>query len=387
MTDVLETDLLLLNRPDASNPKTYKINVSDLPSSSVSTGDVAPNDPKDGDLWWNTTDNTLYVYYNDGDTEQWVETNPGGGGGGSSSQSSGTFQVVDALPGSASFGDTCALTTNESAYFYDDTNWRRFYLVDATTQPDDPDPDWDQVLLRVPFNVDINDVKSGIIGGGDLSSIVGSPVKFGEGSLRVQGGNAFQYSDSTLDFLTVDFTIEFWIYFDSFATNVAANIPRGIFDKNQTVFHYTSNAASGSATVTFGIDTYNSGGSSTNFPNVASMSTGQWYHMAYTRDKSSGLITLYVNGTSLGTINGNDIVDSSSFNFLITDRFQSDSDFYIDDLRISTFERYTSDFNPPTSELPTKGLERLVSETELKNVLIQSSNFDQFKTGMLNLLQ
>ena len=79
MADVLDTDLLLLNRPDADNPKTYKITVSDLPGSSVSTGDVAPNDAKDGDLWWNTTDNTLYVYYNDGNTEQWVVTNPGGG--------------------------------------------------------------------------------------------------------------------------------------------------------------------------------------------------------------------------------------------------------------------------------------------------------------------
>ena len=83
MADVLDTDLLLLNRPDANNPKTYKISVSDLPSSSVSTGDTEPSDPKDGDLWWNTTDNTLYVYYNDGNTEQWVVTNPSGGEGSS----------------------------------------------------------------------------------------------------------------------------------------------------------------------------------------------------------------------------------------------------------------------------------------------------------------
>ena len=38
-----------------------------------------------GDLWFDSTGLVLYVYYNDGDSNQWVQTNPSG-----SSSSSGS---------------------------------------------------------------------------------------------------------------------------------------------------------------------------------------------------------------------------------------------------------------------------------------------------------
>lgn len=47
-----------------------------------------PSVPIEGQLWWCTTDGRLYVYYNDGDSSQWVpatpETGLEGGGGGAS---------------------------------------------------------------------------------------------------------------------------------------------------------------------------------------------------------------------------------------------------------------------------------------------------------------
>ena len=50
-------------------------------------GDNPPADPQAGDQWWSTKDgeNTLYVYYDDGNTSQWVIAVPAssGGGGGS----------------------------------------------------------------------------------------------------------------------------------------------------------------------------------------------------------------------------------------------------------------------------------------------------------------
>lgn len=36
--------------------------------------DTAPSNPSSGDLWWNSTDGNLYVYYTDADTSQWVDT-------------------------------------------------------------------------------------------------------------------------------------------------------------------------------------------------------------------------------------------------------------------------------------------------------------------------
>jgi hypothetical protein len=45
-------------------------------------GDTPPAGAEPGWLWWNSAEGILYVWYDDGDTQQWVEANPGGGGGG-----------------------------------------------------------------------------------------------------------------------------------------------------------------------------------------------------------------------------------------------------------------------------------------------------------------
>lgn len=47
-------------------------------SSRVNVGNTAPPTPNVGNLWWDTTDGTLYIYYDDGDSLQWVEASPGG---------------------------------------------------------------------------------------------------------------------------------------------------------------------------------------------------------------------------------------------------------------------------------------------------------------------
>ena len=52
------------------------------------TVDANPPGPPElldpGTLWWNTNDNTLYIWYTDDDTSQWVVASPGGGGEGGS---------------------------------------------------------------------------------------------------------------------------------------------------------------------------------------------------------------------------------------------------------------------------------------------------------------
>lgn len=44
-------------------------------ASKIVTDDSAPGNPEDGDLWFKTDDLDLYVYYDDGDTSQWVQVN------------------------------------------------------------------------------------------------------------------------------------------------------------------------------------------------------------------------------------------------------------------------------------------------------------------------
>jgi hypothetical protein len=74
---------------------------------SVTVGDTAPASPAAGDLWWDSSEaagsngGRLYLWYEDGDSNQWVQTsNVGGGGGGGSSVS-----VGDTAPTSPKAGD------------------------------------------------------------------------------------------------------------------------------------------------------------------------------------------------------------------------------------------------------------------------------------------
>jgi len=46
---------------------------------SVTTSDSAPVSPSDGDLWYDSVGGRLYVYYDDGNTSQWVDAAPQGG--------------------------------------------------------------------------------------------------------------------------------------------------------------------------------------------------------------------------------------------------------------------------------------------------------------------
>ena len=48
----------------------------------VSVTETPPNypTPNEGELWWESDTGDLYIYYNDGDSAQWVQTNAGGRG-------------------------------------------------------------------------------------------------------------------------------------------------------------------------------------------------------------------------------------------------------------------------------------------------------------------
>jgi len=42
---------------------------------SVNIADVAPGSPVAGQMWWNSSNGNLYIYYNDGSSSQWVQVN------------------------------------------------------------------------------------------------------------------------------------------------------------------------------------------------------------------------------------------------------------------------------------------------------------------------
>ena len=71
----------------------------------VTTEDTAPANPNDGDLWWKSDEGQLKIYYNDGDSNQWVDT----GGSGTPGSSGGTG------PGGIQLGDLSVIKPNPAA--------------------------------------------------------------------------------------------------------------------------------------------------------------------------------------------------------------------------------------------------------------------------------
>jgi len=97
---------------------------------SVTTSNTAPSSPSSGDLWWNSMDGNMYVYYNDGDSNQWVQSNPaqpgptGSGGGGGASVTS--YANTSAFPSSGnSVGDFAFATNTKTVYIWDGSEWDR----------------------------------------------------------------------------------------------------------------------------------------------------------------------------------------------------------------------------------------------------------------------
>jgi hypothetical protein len=67
--------------------------------STVTTDDVPPAAPTDGALWWDSASTTLFVWYDDGDSAQWVQISSGTEGGGGGSASIATTPPAAPLPG------------------------------------------------------------------------------------------------------------------------------------------------------------------------------------------------------------------------------------------------------------------------------------------------
>ena len=71
-------------------------------NTSVTVSDTAPTNPSSGDLWWHSIQGQLKIYYDDGNSQQWVDTSgPNGTGGGSAT----SVTVSDTAPTSPSSGD------------------------------------------------------------------------------------------------------------------------------------------------------------------------------------------------------------------------------------------------------------------------------------------
>ena len=106
--------------------------------SSVTVSDTAPTSPSDGDQWFNSTDGSLLVYYNDGSSSQWVlvsgPVGPAGADGASASPTS--YANLAGFPSSGNTaGDMGFATDTKAVYIWDGTEWDRIY-TDTNAVPE-----------------------------------------------------------------------------------------------------------------------------------------------------------------------------------------------------------------------------------------------------------
>jgi predicted 3-demethylubiquinone-9 3-methyltransferase (glyoxalase superfamily) len=158
------------------------------------------------------------------------------------------------------------------------------------------------------------------------------------------GDSLYAVSSPNFTFVTGDFTIEFWLYF-----NATAN-------RQDIMWISTTGAATDrlgiSWNLTSGNLTYYISPTIGNAINYAWTPTaGQWYHIALAR--SSGSTKLFVNGTQ----GGSTYSDSRNYNsqyalYIGQDSTGLTSPFngYLSDIRITRgIARYTTTFTPPTT--------------------------------------
>lgn len=177
-------------------------------------------------------------------------------------------------------------------------------------------------------------------------------AKFGSSSVYFDNNDDVLQigSNGEFDLGSDNFTIEGWVKldgtnpdFDHFFgiwsnTNSLRTIFVGMDSSNKPVVYYVNSA----------------GTINTNIIGSTSLTTGSWYHIAVVGDSTN--IRLYVNGQSQGTPQARETLQYASSNSFAlggdynggaspTNEFNG----WIDEFRISSVARYTSNFTPPAS--------------------------------------
>jgi len=169
--------------------------------------------------------------------------------------------------------------------------------------------------------------------------------KFGGASMYFDGSGDYltlPNDQTAFDFGTSDFTIESWIYWPGGVGNIFSQ--RHAFDNNNTGMTWRTES---------GILRFFYGNGLGGFATPSgSLSTNTWNHIALTRNGNT--FTMWINGQSQAT---NTITASMIYYPPVIGRVQGvNAEYftgYLDDFRITKgVARYTSNFTPPTAQLP-----------------------------------
>ncbi len=187
----------------------------------------------------------------------------------------------------------------------------------------------------------------------DLSTLADAQVsttqaKFGGSSVYLDGTGDYLTCIDTFAtrFATADFTVELWVYLSRVGLTqglvakgtASTGWATAVDASNKLIFVHTSTTAATGAT---------------------SLTTGQWYHVAFVRSgTATGNVKIYLNGTldaTSGTAITNDFNQTNDLNIGAGRTGTSPLQGYIDQLRLTNgVARYTATFTPPTQPFPTR---------------------------------
>jgi len=280
-------------------------------------------------------------------------------------------------------------------HFYDGSAWQEFILGSTQTTTIPAETSWDKVLLRATFDSDFDDVKYGAVGTPNTypnfagtalspSTLVQTPAKFGAKVLKNVGNGVIYPNRSEYDF-TGEFTIEFWVYFDSTLAgyNTVYTNKHVLVGKSNTSFTggswrlYFQTRSNSQIGIYLDVhDTATNTVSTLWIENIPTLTDWQnqylnnWSHIALVK-ASDGTLHLYRDGidsfyTYADGLDGNDITNSIHPLAIGTEQdtqyVPAFNDMFIDDLRITKDARYTSNgsyltqsFVPPTTAHPISG--------------------------------
>lgn len=122
-----DTGIMLIYYDDGDTQQW--VEVGGISGISASLTDAAPSNPYVGDIWFDTTSGRTYLYYDDGSSGQWVEIGATG---------DDLATVASGAPASPSIGQMWYDTLNEQLLVYDGTSWLASAGATATVSPTEP---------------------------------------------------------------------------------------------------------------------------------------------------------------------------------------------------------------------------------------------------------
>lgn len=225
---------------------------------------------------------------------------------------------------------------------YTDTSYTTFFANNSKETAHNGNDSYTKLLLHLDNNVTDSSISHKTVTQG-LATLSSGQSKFG--GYSVLTGSGYLTTANSSDFaFPGNFTIDFWFY-------------PGSTGSGQALFSNTNMAAGsdGIGIETAGIAAFNVYGQYTsdwavNFAtSTNSFVANTWQHLALVRNGST--ITVYVNGTSVGSGTYAGSITSASNPFNIGNEVSHSYIYngYIDEFRVSKgIARWTGNFTPPT---------------------------------------